>query len=229
MRAILASCRLAPVFSNSDPSPRCSAAPTRGFRSNWIFNEGPNDLFVVRVAGNTLGDDVRGSLNYAIEHLGESLKLIVVLGHSACGAVTAAVDVFLEPAGYLALASKHSIRSMIDRLLVIVEASSRRMAEAFGSDIVHHPNYREALIEVTVVLNAALSAHSLQCDIEGRGASGLSTAYGVYLLTERSIWAPRHGTDEVSGIAMPPETVGGFTEFGDAVLRSRRIASLLLP
>ena len=48
-----------------------------------IFNEGPNDLFVVRVAGNTLGDDVRGSLKYALEHLGDSLKLIVVLGHSA--------------------------------------------------------------------------------------------------------------------------------------------------
>ena len=62
-----------------------------------IFNEGPNDLFVVRVAGNTLGEDVRGSLNYAIDHLGDSLKLIVVLGHSACGAVTAAVDVFLDP------------------------------------------------------------------------------------------------------------------------------------
>ena len=72
-----------------------------------IFNEGPNDLFVVRVAGNTLGDDVRGSLNYALDHLGESLKLIVVLGHSACGAVTAAVDVFLDPPSYLTLASKH--------------------------------------------------------------------------------------------------------------------------
>ena len=40
---------------------------------------------------------MRGSLNYAIEHLAGSLKLIVVLGHSGCGAVTAAVDVFLEP------------------------------------------------------------------------------------------------------------------------------------
>jgi carbonic anhydrase len=68
-----------------------------------IFNEGPNDLFVVRVAGNTLGDDVRGSLKYALEHLGASLKLIVVLGHSGCGAVTEAVDVFLDPSGYLAL------------------------------------------------------------------------------------------------------------------------------
>ena len=99
-----------------------------------IFNEGPNDLFVVRVAGNALGEDVRGSLNYAIDHLGESLKLIVVLGHSACGAVTAAVDVFLDPAGYLALASKHAIRSIVDRLLFIVDASAKKMAATFGAD-----------------------------------------------------------------------------------------------
>ncbi len=194
-----------------------------------IFNEGPNDLFVVRVAGNTLGDDVRGSLNYAIDHLGDSLKLIVVLGHSACGAVTAAVDVFLDPSGYLALASKHAIRGMVDRLLVVVEASARRMTAALGPDIVRHRNYREALIEVAVVTNAALAAHAMQREIEARRASGLRAAYGVYVLSERSIWAPRHGTDEVTGIALPPDDARGFIEFGDAVLRSRRIASLLGP
>ena len=183
----------------------------------------------MRVAGNTLGDDVRGSLNYAIDHLGDSLKLIVVLGHSACGAVTAAVDVFLDPSGYLALASKHAIRGMVDSLLVVVEASARRMAAAFGPDIVRHRNYREALIEVAVVTNAALAAHAMQREIEARRASGLRAAYGVYVLTERSIWAPRHGTDEVTGIALPPDDASGFIEFGEAVLRSRRIAGLLGP
>ena len=51
-----------------------------------IFNEGPNDLFVIRVAGNGLGSEVLGSLKYAIEHLGGSVKIIAVLGHSGCGA-----------------------------------------------------------------------------------------------------------------------------------------------
>jgi carbonic anhydrase len=194
-----------------------------------IFNEGPNDLFVVRVAGNTLGDDVRGSLNYAMDHLGESLKLIVVLGHSACGAVTAAVDVSLDPAGYIALASKHSIRAMVDRLLIIVEASAKKMAETFGPDVSRHPNYREALIEVAIVSNAALSAHALQREIERKDAGGVCAAYGVYLLTERAIWAPRPGTDEVIGLASPPDDARGFAEFGDAVLRSRRIVDLLVP
>jgi carbonic anhydrase len=192
-----------------------------------IFNEGPNDLFVVRVAGNTLGDDVRGSLNYALDHLGGSLKLIVVLGHSGCGAVTAAADVFLDRAGYLAIASKHAIRSMIDRLLFIVDASAKKMAEVFGPDIQRHPNYREALIEVAVVSNAALCAHTLQREIEKRDAHGVRSAYGVYLLAQRTVWAPRRGTDDVLGLASPPDDAQGFVEFGDAVLRSRRIASLI--
>ena len=41
-----------------------------------IFNEGPNDLFVIRVAGNGLGTEVLGSLKYAVDHLSGSLKLI---------------------------------------------------------------------------------------------------------------------------------------------------------
>src|SRR5207342_3649559 len=92
-----------------------------------IFNEGPNDLFVVRVAGNGLGSEVLGSLKYAVENLGGCLKLIVVLGHSGCGAVSAAVDVFLDPTRYLALATSHSLRNILDRLLVVVQASAKRM------------------------------------------------------------------------------------------------------
>ena len=81
-----------------------------------IFNEGPNDLFVVRVAGNGLGSEVLGSLKDAVEHLGGSLKIVVILGHSGCGAVSAAVDVFLEPKRYLSLATSHSLRGILDRL-----------------------------------------------------------------------------------------------------------------
>jgi carbonic anhydrase len=191
-----------------------------------VFNEGPNDLFVVRVAGNTLGDDVRGSLKYALEHLGESLKLIVVLGHSACGAVTAAVDVFLEPAGYLALASKHSIRMLVDRLQVFVHASAGRLETAFGPDVARHPGYREALIETAVITNAAVAAHTLQREIGG-AKGGVRTAYGVYVLADRTVWAPRCGSDDVTGLASPPANARGFVEFGDNVIRSQRIAALL--
>lgn len=192
-----------------------------------IFNEGPNDLFVVRVAGNTLGEDVRGSLQYALEHLGDSLKLVVVLGHSGCGAVTAAVDVFLDPAGYLSLASKHAVRSVVDRLHVVVHAAARKLEAAHGPGIAGHPHYREALIEMAVVTNAAVAAHTLQREI-GIAAGGVRVAYGVYVLAERSVWAPRGGSDQVDGLASPPEDADAFVAFSDAVLRSRRIGGLLV-
>jgi carbonic anhydrase len=77
-----------------------------------IFDRTCNELFVVRVAGNILGQEQLGSVDYALEHLGSNLKALVVLGHSQCGAVTAAVDSFLEPVEYLGLASSHQIRSI---------------------------------------------------------------------------------------------------------------------
>ena len=55
-----------------------------------IFDQGLGDIFVVRNAGNLLDDHVLGSIEYAVEHL--HTPLIVVLGHTKCGAVTAAVE-----------------------------------------------------------------------------------------------------------------------------------------
>jgi len=54
-----------------------------------LFDQGLGDLFVVRVAGNIVDDNALGSIEYAVEHLGA--RLIVVLGHEKCGAVAAAV------------------------------------------------------------------------------------------------------------------------------------------
>jgi carbonic anhydrase len=55
-----------------------------------IFDKGLGELFVVRVAGNIPDPVVLGSIEYAAEHLGS--PLVVVLGHERCGAVTATVD-----------------------------------------------------------------------------------------------------------------------------------------
>jgi carbonic anhydrase len=55
-----------------------------------IFNQQLGDIFVVRVAGNVSTPDMLGSMEYAVEHLGPTL--IVVLGHTSCGAVKAALS-----------------------------------------------------------------------------------------------------------------------------------------
>lgn len=54
-----------------------------------IFDEGLGDLFVIRDAGNVVDDEVLGSIEYAVEHLG--VQLVMVLGHEKCGAVSAAL------------------------------------------------------------------------------------------------------------------------------------------
>lgn len=53
-----------------------------------LFDQGIGDLFVVRVAGNVATPDALGSIEYAVDHLGA--KLVVVMGHQRCGAVQAA-------------------------------------------------------------------------------------------------------------------------------------------
>jgi carbonic anhydrase len=57
----------------------------------FAFDQGPGDLFVVRLAGNFANDDGLASLEYAVKFLG--VPLILVLGHSNCGAVAAAIKV----------------------------------------------------------------------------------------------------------------------------------------
>ena len=61
-----------------------------------VFDQGPGDLFVVRVAGNCLNIDLLASLEYAVEVLG--VPLIAVVGHSGCGAVAAAIKVMKDDA-----------------------------------------------------------------------------------------------------------------------------------
>ncbi|MCH5165061.1 MAG: carbonic anhydrase [Clostridiales bacterium] len=61
-----------------------------------IFSVGIGDLFVIRVAGNVVDNYQLGSIEYAVEHLG--CRLVVVLGHTGCGAVGAACE---KHGGYL--------------------------------------------------------------------------------------------------------------------------------
>ena len=55
-----------------------------------VFDQNLGDLFVIRTAGNLVDDHALGSIEYAVAHAGA--RLIVVLGHTRCGAVTAALE-----------------------------------------------------------------------------------------------------------------------------------------
>jgi carbonic anhydrase len=82
-----------------------------------VFDQGFGDLFVIRVAGNVISPGVAGSLDYALEHLGT--RLFVVLGHQSCGAVTAAFEAAANPA----MQEMDAIRS----LLKLIEPSIKNI------------------------------------------------------------------------------------------------------
>lgn len=75
-----------------------------------IFSAGIGDLFVIRVAGNVIDSHQLGSVEYAAEHLGTGL--IVVLGHDHCGAVDAAMN--HEPDGYIKYITDEIIKAIGD-------------------------------------------------------------------------------------------------------------------
>lgn len=75
-----------------------------------VFSAGIGDLFVIRIAGNVIDDHQLGSIEYAAEHLGTGL--IVVLGHNHCGAVDAAMN--HSPEGYIKFITDEIVKAIGD-------------------------------------------------------------------------------------------------------------------
>lgn len=74
-----------------------------------IFDQRLGDLFVIRVAGNVVAPSQIGSIEFAAEKFGT--RLVVVLGHSGCGAVAATVDAIVDTQNY-----SPNIQSIVDRI-----------------------------------------------------------------------------------------------------------------
>jgi carbonic anhydrase len=75
-----------------------------------IFDQGLGDLFVIRVAGNIVAPSQVGSVEYAAEQFGT--RLVVVLGHTQCGAILATLDELQRPAE----SQSPNLRSIVDRV-----------------------------------------------------------------------------------------------------------------
>lgn len=81
-----------------------------------VFDQGLGDLFVVRVAGNIVAPSQFGSVEFAAERFGT--RLVVVLGHSMCGAVLATLEELERPTE----GGSRNLRSIIDRIRPSLEA-----------------------------------------------------------------------------------------------------------
>lgn len=81
-----------------------------------VFDQGLGDLFVIRVAGNIVAPSQVGSVEFAAARYGT--QLVVVLGHSQCGAIQATLEVLQRPAAD----PSRNLRSIVDRVRPSVEA-----------------------------------------------------------------------------------------------------------
>jgi carbonic anhydrase len=80
-----------------------------------VFDQGLGDLFVIRVAGNIVAPSQVGSVEFAAERFGT--RLVVVLGHSNCGAILATLEELGRPPG----SQSRNLRSIVDRIRPAVE------------------------------------------------------------------------------------------------------------
>ena len=96
-----------------------------------VFDQGLGDLFIVRVAGNIINDQGLGSIEYAVDHLGS--HLILVLGHQRCGAVQAAKETIAAKGK----APGH-IESLVTAIKPAVEATAKKDLDATIKANVNH-------------------------------------------------------------------------------------------
>ncbi|MCP4144359.1 MAG: carbonic anhydrase [bacterium] len=94
-----------------------------------VFDQGSGELFVVRVAGNVVGPLERGSVEYAVEHLG--VQLVIVLGHTGCGAVNATLSELENPSQNLS----HGLKSIVENIKPSVIAADLNIDEAIRENV----------------------------------------------------------------------------------------------
>lgn len=111
-----------------------------------VFDQGLGDLFVIRVAGNIVASSQVGSVEFAAARFGT--RLVVVLGHSRCGAILATLEELQRPTE---TQSRH-LRSIVDRVRPSVEG-------LLATELAHDP---DALIEQAIRANVRASVSHLR-------------------------------------------------------------------
>ena len=111
-----------------------------------VFDQGLGDLFVIRVAGNIVASSLVGSVEFAAARHGT--RLVVVLGHTQCGAILATLEELQQPTEN----QSRNLRSIVDRVRPSVEA-------LLETELRHDP---EALVRQAVRANIRASASHLR-------------------------------------------------------------------
>jgi carbonic anhydrase len=111
-----------------------------------VFDQGLGDLFVIRVAGNIVAPSQVGSVEFAAERYGT--RLVVVLGHSQCGAILATIDELKRPT----INQSRNLHSIVDRIRPVIAPLLRTELE----------QDRDAFVTSAVRANVRSSASHLR-------------------------------------------------------------------
>ncbi|MBL7806503.1 MAG: carbonic anhydrase [Saprospiraceae bacterium] len=118
-----------------------------------VFDQGLGDIFSIRIAGNILNEDILGSMEFACKVAGA--KIIVVLGHTRCGAIKGACD-HVEMGHLTGLLSK--IRPVMDRTPE-VEGNGYAFADAVAANNVHH--VMDDIATRSIILGKMIESHEI--------------------------------------------------------------------
>jgi carbonic anhydrase len=138
--------RRAELVAGQQPSAIILGCSDSRVPAEIVFDQGLGDLFVIRVAGNIVAPSQIGSVEFAADRFGT--RLVVVLGHSQCGAVLATLEELRRVNG----TQSRNMRSIVDRIRPSVEA-------LLATDLRQDP---EALVREAVRANVRVAANQLR-------------------------------------------------------------------
>jgi carbonic anhydrase len=145
-RASLDHARRAELTKGQEPFAIILGCSDSRVPAELVFDQGLGDLFVIRVAGNIVSPSQVGSVEFAAARFGT--PLVVVLGHSQCGAINATLEELSRPTA----SQSRNLRSIVDRVRPSVEA-------LLGTDLRHD---RDALVRHAVRVNVSVAASHLR-------------------------------------------------------------------
>ena len=126
-----------------------------------IFDQGLGDIFSIRIAGNILNEDILGSMEFACQIAGS--KLIVVLGHSKCGAVK----------GACANVEMGNLTGLLDKIQPAIERASKNSVNLKGS-----PEFVEDVAKENVMyhVNEIINQSPILSEMIDEGKIGIAAA-----------------------------------------------------
>ena len=143
---VLTKKRLAELSKSQQPFAIILGCSDSRVPAEIVFDQGLGDLFVIRVAGNIVAPSLVGSVEFAADRFGT--RLVVVLGHSQCGAILATIEELTRPTEN----QSRNLRAIVDRVRPSVEG-------LLETDLRHDP---DALVRKAVRANIRASADHLR-------------------------------------------------------------------